>query len=207
VEVDLVAALPAQEPVETPEVPPEPEPEMIPPPPEPMPEPPPEPEKPPELEKPPEMTLPEPPPEPPPVQQPPPPEKPKPRPESKPKPTPRVAAKVSGDGSAPVPGTSSISRKRTTGGESAKPAYLRNPHPVYPEESRRLRQQGVVHLRVAVNEKGVPTSVVLSRSSGFPLLDERALTTVRDRWKFRAPRVDGVPVSTSVIIPIRFELN
>jgi outer membrane biosynthesis protein TonB len=56
VEVDLVAALPAEEVVETTEAPPEPEPEVTPPPPEPVPEPPPEPEKPPE------MTLPEPPP-------------------------------------------------------------------------------------------------------------------------------------------------
>jgi periplasmic protein TonB len=203
VEVDLVAALPAEEVVETTEAPPdpEPEPEVTPPPPEPVPEPPPEPEKPPE------MTLPEPPP----VQQPPPPPptpvKPKPKlPKTEAKPASRVA-KVAGDGSAAIPGTASTTQRRSLGGRSSKPGYLRNPHPTYPEEARKLRQQGVVNLRVEVSEQGDPVSVVLSRSSGYPLLDERALTTVRERWKFKAPRVDGVPVRTSVVIPIRFTLE
>lgn len=201
VEVDLVAALPAEEVVDMTEVPPEPEPEpeVTPPPPEPIPEPPPEPEKPPE------MTLPEPPP----VQQQPPPPPPTPA-QPKPKPQkskPARVAKVSGDGSAPIPGTASTTQRRGVGGQSSKPSYLSNPHPAYPEEARKLRQEGVVNLRVVVSEEGDPVSVVLSRSSGYPLLDERALTTVRDRWKFRAPRVDGVPVRTSVVIPIRFDLQ
>jgi periplasmic protein TonB len=199
VEVDLVAALPAEEVVETTEATPEPEPEpeITPPPPEAVPEPPPE------LEKPPEMTLPEPPP----VQPPPTPVKPKPKPpKTEAKPVPRVA-KVAGDGSAAIPGTATTTQRRSVGGRSSKPGYLRNPHPAYPEEARKLRQQGVVNLRVEVNEEGDPVSVVLSRSSGYPLLDERALTTVRERWKFKAPRVDGIPVSTSVVIPIRFTLE
>ena len=56
----------------------------------------------------------------------------------------------------------------------AKPAYLRNPHPAYPEEARAAHEQGVVTLRVNVNASGHVTNVRVVQSSGFPILDERA---------------------------------
>lgn len=201
VEVSLVAALPAEQPPEAVETPPEPEPPPVvePPPPEPMPEPVPIPEKPPE------MTLPEPEPAP----EPRPVAPPKPKPEKalpKPKPVPRTARPV-GDGSSPIPGNDAITAQRSAGAASAKPGYLRNPHPAYPEAARAAGQQGVVMLRVSVDAQGNPTSVRLTRSSGFAVLDERARSTVASQWKFKPARIDGQPVASTVVIPIRFTLN
>lgn len=206
VEVELVAALPAdaEMPPVVEEMPPEPEPEPVveqpPPPPEPMPEPP-------VMEKPPEMTLPEPPP--------PPPEPPKPevkknkvQPKPNPKPKPEKPARAVGDGSSPIPGQDATSASRSSGSRSAKPGYLRNPTPRYPEAARLAKQEGTVRLSFTVNEQGRIVSIRISRSSGFPLLDEAALSTVRDRWTFRpAKDTNGQPMSSSVDVPIRFDLD
>ncbi|MFZ6688155.1 TonB family protein [Undibacterium sp. SXout11W] len=52
--------------------------------------------------------------------------------------------------------------------------YLRAPQPVYPPQSRRLREEGKVTLRVLVNEKGEAEKVDVHHSSGSQRLDEAA---------------------------------
>lgn len=229
VEVALVAALPGEEQPDAPEEatpePPQPEPEPEPPaqpepPPEPQPEPEPEPQPEPEPVTPPEVTETQAPPpdavtEPEPPKEPP---KPQPTPAATPKPAApkpkapkqeekRTGRRAVGDGSSPIPGTDATTAAASTGALTGQPGYLRNPHPAYPEEARRLGQEGVVHLRVTLDERGNVVSVVLARSSGFPLLDERALTTVRDRWRFKPARRNNVAVGTDVVVPIRFRLD
>jgi protein TonB len=49
--------------------------------------------------------------------------------------------------------------------------------------------------------------VRLQRSSGHPALDDSALTTVRDRWRFIPARAGGVAVEGTVQVPIRFRLS
>lgn len=197
VEVSLVAALPAEE--EQPkETPPDPTPPP-PPPPEQKEEPPP----PPPPEKAPEMTIPEPPPQPPEPprpkqQQPPQPPKPKPKP---------AAPRPVGDGSSKIPGNDATTAKAASGAISAKPAYLRNPHPAYPEEARAAKQQGVVMLKVNVDATGHVVSVRVTQSSGFPILDERARSTVAEKWVFKPAMAGGTAVASEIVIPIRFTLE
>ncbi|MEI9892580.1 MAG: energy transducer TonB [Chthoniobacter sp.] len=195
VEVSLVAAPPAEE-VAPPEQPPDPTPPP-PPPPEPTPEPPPPPP-----EKPPEMILPVPPPPPPEPKRPPAPQ------DHAPKPKPRpVAPHAVGDGSSKIPGNDATTAKAASGAISSKPAYLRNPHPAYPEEARAARQQGVVSLHVNVDASGHVTSVRVTQSSGFPILDERARSTVAEKWVFKPAMSGGVAVASEIAIPIRFTLE
>ena len=92
--------------------------------------------------------------------------------------------------------------QRTT----AKPNYLRNPPPKYPAESRKLREEGVVLLKVAVTAEGRAADVQLQRSSGFARLDEAALKAVR-RWEFNPARVGATAVACAVEVPVRFGLN
>lgn len=112
-----------------------------------------------------------------------------------------------GDGSSAVPGTDSTTRRAGGGGGEVKPGYLRNPHPAYPESARRAGHEGVVRLFAEIDEKGRPVEVRVLQSSGFAVLDQRALETVRDRWRFKPARMAGVPVRSSVVIPIRFSLR
>ncbi|HVZ79803.1 MAG TPA: TonB family protein [bacterium] len=91
-------------------------------------------------------------------------------------------------------------------GTADRPSYLRNPPPPYPLEARLAKQQGRVTLRVSIDAEGNVTGVLLKASSGFPLLDEAALATVRD-WKFKPARLGGVAISTETDIPVRFRLD
>ncbi len=113
------------------------------------------------------------------------------KPVPKPAPTPAPAQGVGGPSS---------------GGALEVPSYFQNPHPPYPEEARRLRQEGLAVLHVEVDAQGNVASVLLKQSTGFPLLDESAVETVKT-WKFKPARMAGIAVSTSVDIPVRFKLE
>jgi len=93
-------------------------------------------------------------------------------------------------------------------GESAlaQPHYGVNPKPVYPLLARRMGAQGVVLLRVRVQQDGSVAAVELVHSSGFALLDEAATRTVRDNWRFLPARLDGVAIESWVEVPIKFVL-
>ena len=86
-------------------------------------------------------------------------------------------------------------------------AYGTNPLPPYPLVARRLGMEGVVLLEVVVAPDGRAADVRIVRSSGHPALDESALATVRDRWRFVPAHRDGVPVESRVTVPIRFKLE
>jgi protein TonB len=88
----------------------------------------------------------------------------------------------------------------------AQPDYLANPAPRYPDQARRLGQEGLVQLSVNVNVQGDATQVKIKQGSGFSLLDEAALKAVR-RWRFHPAKLGGLPVDSNVEVPIRFRLN
>ncbi|MDR0578840.1 MAG: energy transducer TonB [Candidatus Accumulibacter sp.] len=85
-------------------------------------------------------------------------------------------------------------------------AYLNNPAPPYPPQSRRLGEEGKVILRVLVSKDGDALEVDLDVSSGSGRLDESALRAVR-RWKFVPARRGGAPVESRVLVPILFKLE
>ena len=93
------------------------------------------------------------------------------------------------------------------GGALAKPDYATNPTPPYPLLARRMGAEGVVVLRILVHEDGSVKEVKVRQSSGFKLLDESALRTVRDRWHFLPARLNDKPVTSWVEVPIRFVLK
>ena len=93
------------------------------------------------------------------------------------------------------------------GSGGARVAYGTNPLPPYPLLARRLGKEGVVVLEVVVAPDGHAAEGRVFRSSGFAALDESALTTVRDRWRFIPARRGGEPVESRVTVPIRFRLE
>ncbi|MDR3054203.1 MAG: TonB family protein [Zoogloeaceae bacterium] len=85
-------------------------------------------------------------------------------------------------------------------------AYLRNPKPVYPPMSQRLREEGKVMLRVFVLPDGSPQDIEIKRSSGSVRLDEAAKATVH-RWRFVPARRGNAAVAAWVVVPIVFKLE
>ncbi|MBN3725225.1 energy transducer TonB [Burkholderia sp. Ac-20379] len=55
----------------------------------------------------------------------------------------------------------------------------RIPAPVYPAKAKRLGQAGVVTLRVTVATDGHIAHAVVSRSSGYPALDDAAVEALQ----------------------------
>lgn len=93
------------------------------------------------------------------------------------------------------------------GGTLTRPDYAINPKPLYPLLARRMGAEGVVVLQVLVREDGSVGEARVRKSSGFELLDESALRTVRDKWRFLPARRNGKPVESWVEVPIRFVLK
>lgn len=88
----------------------------------------------------------------------------------------------------------------------AKPSYLKNPAPIYPLIARENGWEGVVMLKVRVSPQGRTESVEVSQSSGYRVLDESALKTVKT-WMFEPAHVGALKLQSEVIIPIRFLLE
>jgi protein TonB len=84
--------------------------------------------------------------------------------------------------------------------------YVREPVPRYPPQSRRLREQGLVVLRVVIDERGAASSIEIETSSGHARLDDAAREAVL-RAAFRPYVEDGEPRRALVLIPIEFALN
>ena len=82
-------------------------------------------------------------------------------------------------------------------------AYIEAPQPKYPPESRRSGEEGLVVLRVLINEIGSVARIDIERSSGHSRLDDAACAAVK-RARFRPYLENGVPRMALATIPIEF---
>src|SRR5262245_28492069 len=82
-------------------------------------------------------------------------------------------------------------------------AYIEPPQPKYPPESRRSGEEGLVVLRVLINEIGSVARIDIERSSGHTRLDDAACAAVK-RARFRPYVENGVPRMALATIPIEF---
>jgi protein TonB len=81
-----------------------------------------------------------------------------------------------------------------------------NPKPLYPEVARRRGYEGTVRLKVEVLASGRVGRIWVKESSGYEILDRSALKTIED-WRFIPARFGGIPVKSTVIVPVTFELK
>ena len=88
----------------------------------------------------------------------------------------------------------------------AKPKYLENRQPQYPEMARRRGYEGEVLLNVLVAANGSVADISVKHSSGHAVLDKAAMEAVR-QWLFVAATISGQPVTIWVEVPIIFQLK
>ncbi len=78
----------------------------------------------------------------------------------------------------------------------------RQPLPEYPREAAEARQQGTVTVRFSVDETGTVTSAQIPPGGGtrFPLLNQSALRTVREAYRFPPgpPRLYEIPIQFEI---------
>jgi protein TonB len=107
---------------------------------------------------------------------------------------------------APPPPPAAPQEDRSVPKQVSAVEYVREPIPRYPPQSRRLREQGLVVLRVVIDERGAASSIEIETSSGHARLDDAAREAVL-RAAFRPYVEDGEPRRALVLIPIEFALN
>jgi len=118
-------------------------------------------------------------------------------------PVPAQASQSSAQSAAP---SSSGVASAPTADADYKAAYLQNPKPPYPPLAFRARIEGKVIVIAEVLPDGRAGQVRILESSGNEMLDQSALTTVK-QWKFTPARKDGVIITQAVRIPITFSLK
>lgn len=96
----------------------------------------------------------------------------------------------------------------TRNGSIVAPGILSKVEPVYPASARQAGQEGTVVLRIEIQANGRPGDISIIRSSGYPLLDEAAVASLRS-WRF-IPAKDvssGRTVACTTTLPVSFRLR
>jgi len=77
----------------------------------------------------------------------------------------------------------------------------------YPRQAERQRQQGVSYVRFAVDRQGRISQPQIERASGYRLLDEETLATVRRASPVPPPPPDVSGNPVEVVVPVSFYLR
>ena len=88
----------------------------------------------------------------------------------------------------------------------AVPLYRQNAPPSYPRHARQRGYEGQVVIDVLVGERGEVVALIISRSSGYALLDRASLEAVRN-WCFEPAHLGSRPIAMWVKVPVRFKLE
>ena len=92
-------------------------------------------------------------------------------------------------------------------GDGAARLAMHSPKPHYPLASRRLKEQGLVVVRLCVNDQGIVEQTEVSKSSGFEGLDQSALKALA-LWKFIPVKSSAISVSSQCFqTPVQFTLE
>ena len=85
------------------------------------------------------------------------------------------------------------------------PVVLEDPLPPYTEEARRANVEGKILLQLIVRKDGTADSFNILQGLGHGL-DESAIRTVANRWRFKPGTLDGNPVDVQILIEVAFRL-
>ncbi len=88
----------------------------------------------------------------------------------------------------------------------AVPLYKVNPLPEYPRLARKRGYQGTVVLEVLVDQNGRVGDLRLFTSSGYSILDKKAMASVKG-WLFEPGMKGDKKLDMWVRVPVRFELK
>jgi protein TonB len=107
---------------------------------------------------------------------------------------------------APAPATPTVVASQTVAAVETPPAFLDNPHPIYPPLARQRGWEGDVLIKVSVDNQGKVVRADLKQSSGHRVLDKSALKQIRT-WRFSPALKGNVGVAGEVTVPVHFRLR
>jgi protein TonB len=93
----------------------------------------------------------------------------------------------------------------TIGGGVMAPIPISQPLPLYTEEARKSRVEGIVLLQAIIRKDGSVDSFRVLRGLGYGL-DESAINTIATKWRFKPGTLSGRPVDVQANIEVTFRL-
>ena len=84
--------------------------------------------------------------------------------------------------------------------------YRPNTEVFYPRLSKDIGEQGIVNVKMMIDETGSVKGVQVITSSGYERLD-RAASDLASRIRFAPYKINGVPSRVSAGISIKFQLS
>jgi TonB family protein len=93
----------------------------------------------------------------------------------------------------------------SVGGGVSAPIPILQPLPLYTEEARKSRVEGIVLLQAIIRKDGSVDSFRVIRGLGYGL-DESAINTIATKWRFKPGMLDGRPVDVQANIEVTFRL-
>ena len=91
------------------------------------------------------------------------------------------------------------------GGGVKPPVAIYQPLPLYTEDARRARVEGIVLLQAIIRKDGSVDSFRVIRGLGYGL-DESAINTIATKWRFKPGTLSGQPVDVQANIEVTFRL-
>ena len=79
----------------------------------------------------------------------------------------------------------------------------KNPHPAYPLIARKKGWEGRVLIQAEIDREGNVSGIKVLESSGFKVLDNASLETLK-KWKFTPAKIGNKFVDDTVNIPVKF---
>ncbi|WP_186027554.1 energy transducer TonB, partial [Burkholderia gladioli] len=107
---------------------------------------------------------------------------------------------------APAPGPNLLDTPKPISSAELKQLGCRIPRPDYPPKARRLEQEGTVLVRLTIGADGAVKTARVARSSGYPLLDAAALTSI-EAGRCQPYTTAGIARAVEAEQPIAFNLN
>ncbi|HRZ14061.1 MAG TPA: TonB family protein [Candidatus Omnitrophota bacterium] len=78
---------------------------------------------------------------------------------------------------------------------------------IYPDEAIENGWEGIVTLKVTIAADGNLKAIMIAESSGYPILDEQAVTAVRDAGPYPLPEdYDGYE-EVEIVLPLRYAIS
>ncbi|RRD39968.1 energy transducer TonB [Comamonadaceae bacterium OH3737_COT-264] len=85
-------------------------------------------------------------------------------------------------------------------------AAVSNAGITYPAQSLRLREEGIVRVRVLIGANGRAKEATIAQSSGSSRLDNAAIEGILRNGRFMPTKRNGQPVDDWYILPVNFKL-
>ena len=111
----------------------------------------------------------------------------------------------SGDGRATTVYLTPVDNMQTDHLAALDLSYASHHLPKYPPEAILAHHEGKILVMAKIGVNGQVTETKIELSSGFPELDDTALSTVSG-WKFNPAYRDGAPVVSWARVPVNFSL-